>query len=437
MAGRRARRPSHSPTSIPRPRRCRPPTSRRSSPRLPPRRARALARRLRRRRSPRGARISAFTSSCRRSATRARIEYGGSFENRIRLCLEVVDAVRGCGRSGRPLFVRISATDWTGGGWDIEQSVELARPAARPRRRSDRLLVGRQRRRARRFPSAAGYQVPFAERIRREAGVPTGAVGLITSPRQADDIVASGRADCVLLARELLRDPYWPLRAAASSAHACRGRRSTCAPRRRRTARGRSSSRQSAVGQQQSRRPRTQDQDRDGPVPVQGPGTRECTRCSSKTTTRSRSSSRAACARPGFAVDRVADGDDGLEAALEQPYDVAVVDVMLPKRDGLSRHRRAAPARRRDAGADSERAAIGGRSRPGPAGRRRRLPDQAVRVRRAAGARAGAGAARLAHAGTDDADGRGSRARSAVAPRHARRHRRSICARASSRCSST
>jgi 2,4-dienoyl-CoA reductase-like NADH-dependent reductase (Old Yellow Enzyme family) len=140
--------------------------------------------------------------------------YGGSFANRIRLCLEVVDAVRQVWPDGRPVFVRISATDWTGSGWDIEQSVELAR-ALRERGvdlidcSSGGNVAGAT------VPIEAGYQVPFAERIRREAGVPTGAVGLITSARQANEIVSSGRADCVLLARELLRDPYWPLRAAA------------------------------------------------------------------------------------------------------------------------------------------------------------------------------------------------------------------------------
>jgi 2,4-dienoyl-CoA reductase-like NADH-dependent reductase (Old Yellow Enzyme family) len=145
--------------------------------------------------------------------------YGGSFENRTRLCLEIVDAVRRVWPEGRPLFVRISATDWTAGGWDPDQSVALAR-----------LLRGRGvdlidcssggNIPGATIPVAAGYQVPFAERIRREAGVLTGAVGLITSPGQADDIIASGRADCVLLARELLRDPYWPLRAARELGHA-------------------------------------------------------------------------------------------------------------------------------------------------------------------------------------------------------------------------
>jgi 2,4-dienoyl-CoA reductase-like NADH-dependent reductase (Old Yellow Enzyme family) len=141
-------------------------------------------------------------------------EYGGPFANRIRLCLEVVDAVRRVWPDARPVFVRISATDWTGGGWDIEQSVELAR-ALRDRGVDLIDCSSGGNVAAATIPVEAGYQVPFAERIRREAGVPTGAVGLITSARQADEIVSSGRADCVLLARELLRDPYWPMRAAA------------------------------------------------------------------------------------------------------------------------------------------------------------------------------------------------------------------------------
>jgi 2,4-dienoyl-CoA reductase-like NADH-dependent reductase (Old Yellow Enzyme family) len=140
-------------------------------------------------------------------------EYGGSFDNRVRLCLEVVDAVRAVWPERMPLFVRISSTDWKEGGWDIEQSIELAR---RLRARGVDLIdcssggaVGDVT-----IPIGPGYQVPFAERIRHESAVATGAVGLITEPAQADEIVRNGRADCVLLARELLRDPYWPLRAA-------------------------------------------------------------------------------------------------------------------------------------------------------------------------------------------------------------------------------
>ena len=114
-----------------------------------------------------------------------------------------------------PLFVRLSCTDWVEGGWDIEQSVELAR---RLRTRGVDLIdcsSGGDRRRRRQIPVGPGYQVPFAERIRRDADIATGAVGLITTPAQAEAIVGERQADCVLLARELLRDPYWPLRAAA------------------------------------------------------------------------------------------------------------------------------------------------------------------------------------------------------------------------------
>jgi 2,4-dienoyl-CoA reductase-like NADH-dependent reductase (Old Yellow Enzyme family) len=146
-------------------------------------------------------------------------EYGGSFENRIRLCLEIVDAVRGEWADDRPVFVRISASDWTDGGWDVEQSVELAR---RLRDRGVDLIDcssgGNVARAA--IPLAPGYQVPFAERIRRDAQIATGAVGLITTADQADAIVRRGQADCVLLAREMLRDPYWPLHAAQALGHA-------------------------------------------------------------------------------------------------------------------------------------------------------------------------------------------------------------------------
>jgi 2,4-dienoyl-CoA reductase-like NADH-dependent reductase (Old Yellow Enzyme family) len=140
--------------------------------------------------------------------------YGGSFDRRARLCLEVVDAVRGEWPDRLPVFVRISSTDWAAeGGWDIEQSVELAR-----RLRDHGVdLVDCSAGGAVpdvTIPIAPGYQVPFAERIRRDAGIATGAVGMITEPAQADAIVQSGQADCVFLARELLRDPYWPLRAA-------------------------------------------------------------------------------------------------------------------------------------------------------------------------------------------------------------------------------
>jgi 2,4-dienoyl-CoA reductase-like NADH-dependent reductase (Old Yellow Enzyme family) len=139
--------------------------------------------------------------------------YGGSFDNRIRLLLETVDAVRSEWPANLPLFVRISATDWTEGGWDIEQSVALARLL--PQHNVDLVdcssggnVSGAT------IPTGPGYQVPFAARIRSEAGIATSAVGQITSPAQADQIVRTGEADLVLLARQMLRDPYWPLHAA-------------------------------------------------------------------------------------------------------------------------------------------------------------------------------------------------------------------------------
>jgi 2,4-dienoyl-CoA reductase-like NADH-dependent reductase (Old Yellow Enzyme family) len=139
--------------------------------------------------------------------------YGGSFDNRIRLLCEVAQSVRSTWPANLPLFVRLSATDWADGGWDIEQSVELARRLALlgvdlVDCSSGGIVPGV------RIPVAPGYQVEFAARVRRDAGIPTGAVGLITEPVQANEIIASGQADLVLLARELLRDPYWPLHAA-------------------------------------------------------------------------------------------------------------------------------------------------------------------------------------------------------------------------------
>ncbi|PYR57642.1 MAG: oxidoreductase, partial [Acidobacteria bacterium] len=139
--------------------------------------------------------------------------YGGSFDNRIRLCLEVAGAVRSVWPATQPVFVRISATDWSEGGWDIEQSIELCRRLAALGVDLIDCSSGGSVPNAR-IPIGPGYQTPFAERIRREAGVATGTVGLITSPVQADHVIRSGQADCVVLARELLREPYWPLRAA-------------------------------------------------------------------------------------------------------------------------------------------------------------------------------------------------------------------------------
>jgi 2,4-dienoyl-CoA reductase-like NADH-dependent reductase (Old Yellow Enzyme family) len=140
-------------------------------------------------------------------------KYGGSFENRIRFLLETTQIVRAAWPDNLPLAVRLSAIDWMPGGWQIEDSIALAKqlkiagvdlidcssggtvPHAK-------IIVG------------AGYQVPFAEKIRREANILTAAVGMITEPTHADEIIRNGRADIVLLAREFLRDPYWPLRAA-------------------------------------------------------------------------------------------------------------------------------------------------------------------------------------------------------------------------------
>ena len=140
-------------------------------------------------------------------------QYGGSFENRTRLLRETAEAVRGVWPDNLPLFVRISATDWIEGGWDIEQSVELVRQLLPLGADLIDCSSGGSASKAR-IPLGAGYQTRFAEQIRRETGGKTGAVGLITTPSQADHIIRSGQADLVLLARELLRDPYWPFRAA-------------------------------------------------------------------------------------------------------------------------------------------------------------------------------------------------------------------------------
>jgi len=140
-------------------------------------------------------------------------EYGGSLENRMRFPLRVAERVRQTWPDHLPLFVRISASDWAEGGWDLPQSIEFAK-----RLRdlgvdlidcsSGGAVPGAK------IELGPGYQVPFSRAIRAEAGVATSAVGLITDARQADEIIRSGSADAVLLARELLRDPYWPLHAA-------------------------------------------------------------------------------------------------------------------------------------------------------------------------------------------------------------------------------
>jgi 2,4-dienoyl-CoA reductase-like NADH-dependent reductase (Old Yellow Enzyme family) len=140
-------------------------------------------------------------------------EYGGSFENRTRIAREVVTAIREQMPEQLPLFIRISATDWKKGGWDVDQSVELAKQL-KPLGVdlvdcSSAGLVHDQE-----IVAGPGFQVPFAERIRRDAGVMTGAVGLIETKEQVGEILAKGQADLVFMAREFLRDPYWPLRAA-------------------------------------------------------------------------------------------------------------------------------------------------------------------------------------------------------------------------------
>ncbi len=144
--------------------------------------------------------------------------YGGAFDNRIRFLCETVARVRKALPDRCPLFVRVSATDWTEGGWDVEQTVELARRLKDLGVDAiDSSSGGNVERAA--IPVGPGYQVPFAARIRREAGIATAAVGMITQPAQADQIVRNGEADMVLLARELLREPYWPLRAASELGH--------------------------------------------------------------------------------------------------------------------------------------------------------------------------------------------------------------------------
>lgn len=147
-------------------------------------------------------------------ANRRTDRYGGSFENRIRFLREVVDAVRSEWPEDKPLFVRLSCSDWVEGGWDLEASVRLAQV----------LKAGGQvdlidcssggvdpRQKLKSFP---GFQVPFAAAVRARAGIATGAVGLISAPEMAEQILADGQADLIVMARAFLNDPYWPLHAA-------------------------------------------------------------------------------------------------------------------------------------------------------------------------------------------------------------------------------
>lgn len=140
-------------------------------------------------------------------------DYGGELENRMRLPLRVAKAVRDAWPSSLPVFVRISCTDWVDGGWDLRQSIELCKRLKGMGIDlidcSSAALVPHAR-----IPIGPGFQTPFAEAIRREVSIATGAVGLITSPVQAEQVIGLGQADVVLLAREMLRNPYWPLHAA-------------------------------------------------------------------------------------------------------------------------------------------------------------------------------------------------------------------------------
>lgn len=139
-------------------------------------------------------------------------EYGGSFENRIRLLLEVVRTIRTVWPDEYPLFVRISSTEWTEGGWTPEESVRLAPLLNDAGADLIDCSSGGNVHNAK-VPVGPGYQVPFAEAVRK-AGILTGAVGMITGAAQAEEIIASGKADLILLGRELLRNPYFPLKAA-------------------------------------------------------------------------------------------------------------------------------------------------------------------------------------------------------------------------------
>jgi 2,4-dienoyl-CoA reductase-like NADH-dependent reductase (Old Yellow Enzyme family) len=140
--------------------------------------------------------------------------FGGSFENRIRLLLEIVKGVQEIWPKHKPLFVRISASDWAEGGWNIDESVELAKRLKQGGVDvidcSSGGAVSHQK-----ISLGPGYQVPFAERIKKEANIITGAVGLITTAEQAEEILAAGKADLILIARESLRNPYFPFQAAA------------------------------------------------------------------------------------------------------------------------------------------------------------------------------------------------------------------------------
>jgi 2,4-dienoyl-CoA reductase-like NADH-dependent reductase (Old Yellow Enzyme family) len=140
-------------------------------------------------------------------------EYGGSFENRTRLVVQIVEAVRQVLPDNLPLFVRVSATDWTEGGWTLEDTVQLAKILKEKGVDLIDCSTGGNVPHAK-IPAGPGYQVPFAEEVRKQTGLMTGAVGLIQGAQQAEDILQNEQADLILLAREFLRDPYFPLHAA-------------------------------------------------------------------------------------------------------------------------------------------------------------------------------------------------------------------------------
>jgi 2,4-dienoyl-CoA reductase-like NADH-dependent reductase (Old Yellow Enzyme family) len=144
--------------------------------------------------------------------------YGSSFENRIRFLLETTAATRAVWPDHLPFTVRLSCSDWVDGGWDIEQTIELSRRLKTMGVDLIDCSSGGAVPNAK-IPVGPGYQVPFAERIRREASIATAAVGMIIEAQQADEIIRAGRGDLVLLARELLRDPYWPAHAARALGH--------------------------------------------------------------------------------------------------------------------------------------------------------------------------------------------------------------------------
>jgi 2,4-dienoyl-CoA reductase-like NADH-dependent reductase (Old Yellow Enzyme family) len=148
-------------------------------------------------------------------SNRRQDRWGGSFENRTRLAREVVAAVRREWPERLPLMVRLSCTDWVEGGWDLAQTVELSRQLGSLGVDLVDCSAGGTSPSAQ-VPLGPGYQVAFAEAVRREAGIPTAAVGLITTPEQADQVVRTGQADLVLLGRQLLREPYFALRAGAA-----------------------------------------------------------------------------------------------------------------------------------------------------------------------------------------------------------------------------